>query len=617
LRAKRHLLILDNLESITGTQLAIQHTLPPEEQTALRRLLADQVGGRTLVLLGSRSGEEWLSPETFGDNVYDLPGLDPEAASTLADRILERNRVTKYRKDPDFQQLLTLLDGFPLALEVVLANLARQIPKEVLSALQAGDVSLKTGDSQEKTKNIVRCIDYSHSNLSPEAQQLLLCLAPFTSVLWQDQLENYTTYLRQQPLLAKLPFERWPEVVQEATNWGLLSPDPDIPSFLRLQPTMPYFLRSRLQAPGQAEVRGAVETAFRELYDRLSAGMYDLFQSNEPQKRQVGQLLTGLEYENLVTALDLALAAQVSIQYPYFALSRYLDTIQDQPRGLQLAEKVLDRLETYPADKLADKLGFEFVYIIGDIGRRQLLLKHYTEAERSFQKLLQLVNQLEQLDEKECSRLKAGSYHNLGIVAQEQRQFTQAQQYYQQALQLHIEFNDRYEQARTYFGLGAVADERQQWSQAQHYYQQALQLYIEFNDRYEQARTYHQLGMVAQEQRQFTQAQQYYQQALQIFIEFNDRYEQADTYHNLGIVAQEQRQWAQAREYFLQALEIYVSYQDTYTGSIALRSLAQLWQASGDASLPVAIASIVGITPAEVEEFLRRSLEDKPDQSRS
>src|SRR5207248_8867954 len=108
------------------------------------------------------------------------------------------------------------------------------------------------------------------------------------------------------------------------------------------------------------------------------AGMYDLFQSNEPQKRQVGQLLTGLEYENLVTALDLALAAQVSIQYPYFALSRYLDTIQDQPRGLQLAEKVVDRLETYPADKLADKLGFEFVYIIGDIGRRQLLLKHYT-----------------------------------------------------------------------------------------------------------------------------------------------------------------------------------------------------------------------------------------------
>jgi hypothetical protein len=74
-------------------------------------------------------------------------------------------------------------------------------------------VNLKTGDSQEKTKNIVRCIDYSHSNLSPEAQQLLLCLAPFTSVLDLVPLKQYTTQLRQQPVLAKLPFERWQEVL--------------------------------------------------------------------------------------------------------------------------------------------------------------------------------------------------------------------------------------------------------------------------------------------------------------------------------------------------------------------------------------------------------------------
>ena len=91
-----------------------------------------------------------------------------------------------------------------------------------------------------------------------------------------------------------------------------------------------------------------------------------------------------------------------------------------------------------------------------------------------------------------------------------------------------------------------VAQEQRQWAQAEQYYQQALAIYIEFNDRYEQAGTYHQLGSVAQEQRQWAQAEQYYQQALAIYIEFNDRYEQAGTYHQLGIVAQEQRQWAQA-----------------------------------------------------------------------
>jgi len=39
-----------------------------------------------------------------------------------------------------------------------------------------------------------------------------------------------------------------------------------------------------------------------------------------------------------------------------------------------------------------------------------------------------------------------------------------------------------------------VAQEQRQWAQAEEYYRQALAIYVEFNDRYEQAGTYHQLG---------------------------------------------------------------------------------------------------------------------------
>jgi hypothetical protein len=183
LRAHRHLLILDNLESITGSALSIPNTLPPAERDALRGFLAALRDGRTLVLLGSRGGEEWLAPDTFGTNAYELPGLDPEAASMLADLILERHGVTKYRARPEFPHLLRLLDGYPLPLEVVLANLARETPDSVLKALLAGDVELDRGSPQTRTESILRCIDYSHSNLSPEAQGLLVCLAPFTGVI--------------------------------------------------------------------------------------------------------------------------------------------------------------------------------------------------------------------------------------------------------------------------------------------------------------------------------------------------------------------------------------------------------------------------------------------------
>ena len=190
--------------------------------------------------------------------------------------------------------------------------------------------------------------------------------------------------------------------------------------------------------------------------------------------------------------------------------------------------------------------------------------------------------------------------------------------YYQQALAIYIEFNDRYSQAATYHQLGRVAQEQRQWAQAEQYYQQALAIYIEFNDRYSQASTYHQLGRVAQEQRQWEQAEQYYQQALEIYIEFNDRYSQAShlppvgqggagtaavgagravlptgpghlhrvqrpllaglDLPQLGRVAQEQRQWEQAEQYYQQALAIKIEFNDRFSQASTYHQLGRVAQ---------------------------------------
>lgn len=649
LRAERHLLILDNLESITGTALAIQHTLPVQEQQALRRFLIDLVGGRTLVLLGSRGTESWLAKETFSDNIHDLGGLDPEAASQLTDLILEKYNLTKYRTDNDLQHLIKLLDGFPLALEVVLANLKRQTPTEVLTALQSGSVTLNVGDTQARTENILRCIDYSHSNLSPDAQSLLVCLAPFTSVIRTDTLSRYTEQLKNQPTLVALPFERWQEVLQEAQNWGLLSIDANFPVYLHIQPTLPYFLRSRLNTSEQAEVRRAVETAFREYYDEYGSALYALLDSKEPQERQIGQVLTSLEYENLMTALNLALEAQVSILNFHRTLSNYLDTTQEQQRGLELSQAVLKCLERYPAERLATQLGPELVGVVDRIASRQLELKRYEEAKVSYEKALALWLDNKSLDTDALHKGKASIYHQLGMVAEKQRKWQDAEQSYQQALQIYNgyqdrdgqvrtyvqlgvvameqrkwkeaeenyqqalqirgEYQDRHGQAGVYHGLGRVAQDQRNWEEAELYYQQALDIYREYNDLHEQARIYHQLGMVARLQRKLKEAELYYQQALQIFIEYQDRHGQAGSYQSLGVMAREGKQWEEARGYFLQALEIFIIYKDGYHSAMALGNLALLWQASGDTTLPAAIAPILNATAEEVEAALRKMLE--------
>jgi tetratricopeptide (TPR) repeat protein len=53
----------------------------------------------------------------------------------------------------------------------------------------------------------------------------------------------------------------------------------------------------------------------------------------------------------------------------------------------------------------------------------------------------------------------------------------QAEQYYQQALALKLEFGDRYSAASTYHNLGRVAEEQAQWRQALQYFLSALGIY--------------------------------------------------------------------------------------------------------------------------------------------
>ena len=138
LRADRHLLVLDNLESITGERLAIQHSLDEPERAALQRFLQALAGGRTLVLLGSRAPEAWLAPGTFAANVHRLDGLDAEAASDLADAVLERAGARARRTETAFIDLMRLLDGYPQPLEVVLPNLKEKSAQEVHDDLQQG-----------------------------------------------------------------------------------------------------------------------------------------------------------------------------------------------------------------------------------------------------------------------------------------------------------------------------------------------------------------------------------------------------------------------------------------------------------------------------------------------
>jgi tetratricopeptide (TPR) repeat protein len=648
LKATEYVLVLDNLESVTGQQLAIQNTLDATQQQELRKFLGLLVGGKTKVVLGSRSGEEWLK-DVFKTNSYDLRGLDAAARTDLAEKILKQHvakseRIKQIRADADFQRLMKLLAGYPLAMEVVLANLKHQSPLEILTAMQVADVNLDNADGQDKTSSILKCVEYSHSNLSESAQKLLLCLAPFSSFIDRSDLPNYGEQLQKLEPFQDYDFARFDDAIQEAINWGLLSPMFEDGRLLSIQPVFPYFLQVRLNQAEEA-TREALRDGFKNHYCGLAGSYSNLLESKDAEEKQLGIIFCRLEYENLYHALQICLERQENFSI-YFCIYRYFLVTNDAQGRLKIAEEVNLAIEKYPPELIAGELGQEAMIALDYLAAAYLETKQYENARKSYEQKLEVVEALESFDARQKGLSTAKTYHQLGRVAEELWDWDEAGANYRQALAIKVEFNDRYSQASTYHQLGIVAQELRDWDEAGANYRQALAIFVEFNDRFSQASTYHQLGRVAQELREWDEARANYREALAIKVEFNDRYSQARTYHQLGIVAQQLREWEEARANYREALAICVEFNDRYsqagtyfqlgkvaeeTGNIqeainnylqdltitaefndehglgiSMRNLARFYQATQSEDLITEVAKILGVDELEVRELLRR-----------
>ncbi|WP_414550542.1 tetratricopeptide repeat protein [Anabaena sp. CCY 0017] len=619
LRGAAYAVILDNLESVTGQQLAIQNTLPEAERQQILDFIGKLVGGKTRVVLGSRSREEWLQSQTFKQNIYELQGLDKEARTELAEKILERNvaahLIDGIRQDADFEKLMKLLAGYPLAMEVVLTNLQRQSPQDILQGLQGADVNLDVV-SEDKTKSILKCVEYSHSNLSPDAQKLLLCLAPFSGFIFRGTIPQYIEQLQKLEPLNNYCFDKFDDGIQEAINWGLLSLIENNHNFLKIQPIFPYFLKTKLASVDET-IQAALEKGFKNHYIGLADNYQKLMNSKDAQERQRGILFCNWEYENLYQSLQICLRKQESIRI-YFCLYQYFNLISDNQSNLKLAEMICQNLENYPPAFIQGELGYQIAFAIARLGNCQLEAKQYQQAKCSYEKTLEIFPTLVGEEERQKQRWQATTYHDLGRVAEELREYEQARRNYQLALNLFIEYGDRYSQAGTYHQLGSVAQELRDYEQARRNYQLALNLFIEYGDRYKQANTYHQLGTVAQELRDYEQARRNYQLALNLFIEYSDRYEQAGTYHQLGRVAQELREYEEARRNYQQALNIFIEYGDRYEqastyGQLGLLAEAEENYPEARANLQTALEIFVEYQDEYNAGMIREYLDRLPD----
>ncbi|CAI7979129.1 ATP-dependent transcriptional regulator [Frankia sp. Hr75.2] len=602
LRARRHLLVVDNAESITASPASIPHALPAVEQQRLRTLLGRLRGGRTLVLIGSREAEQWLAPGTFTDNLYELPGLDPQAARDLVDRILTRHDATHYKDDPEqreaLDRIIDLLGGYPLPLTIVLPALAETTPTAVLD-------DLDTGSQEAGPVGLARlAIEASHGKLDPALQQSLLLLAPFVATApTSPLLDRYQEILTGYPAVTALGAVDLAAAVDHAVRVGLATAHPQLSNTVQLQPVLPYFLRNRIR--DHPDLAAAAADAHYQYHCELGATAQQLLTSNTAQDRTLGRTVTATVYANLQAAVTHALTTAQPVLPTLRPLEEYLDQAQQHHPRQQLLTRAIDNYPTPDTTTRQHELA-HLHHLTGIIAQAQ---RRFDDATTHLQHALDL--KLKHGDEHNA----ATTYGQLGRVAQEQRRFDDATTHYQHALDLFKKAGDEHSAALTYHNLGAVAQEQRRFDDATTHYQHALNLKLKAGDEHGAASTYHQLGTVAQEQRRFDDATTHLQHALDLLLKFGDEHSAASTYHQLGTVAQEQRRFDDATTHYQHALDLSKKTRDPRLASISAttfgRFLAEIGRYGEAVGILIYAAAswheMYGVWPPEDLGWLKRA----------
>lgn len=604
----RFTLILDNFEAITGEKLAIQNTLPESERINLKTFLQQLKNGKSFVLIGSRSSEVWLKEETFDKNHYILSGLGQGAASNFAQAIIADLYldIALLVRDFHFKRLLKLLAGSPLALKCILPNLKKKSAEQILIEMQQGLTGLNTGNSLDKTENMLACIEYAYWNMSEATQKFLLCFAPFISIIniEPEFIKDFVDEIQKTSTFKDINLDKLDVAVEEATNNGLMEKlDIGINlKIFKLLPLFSFFLKRELNKKVPS-IKEKLENDYIIYFIRTAMDFNQLMVSNNEKEQIVGLTLMELEFENLLNALNLRLERKEGILQIFEPISYFLQQKRLHNQRLNLTTMVEQKIEQYDKAILKGDLIVDYFAFLDRKANIAIELKEYQKAKRIWNNILDLLKGNENFTSN-FPILKGIIYQNLGETARRTQENSLAIEYAiksltifqkhgttnQQAqayqnlgiafLQLDsyetsigwlkeaanlFEANENYEGlGASYQNLGAAYNYLGNYNQAEYFFYKALGLYKRFNDEHGKAEIFQSLGVIFKKQEKNELAIIHYKKALRILEQFKDSHNQAEIFQNLGNIYFVENNFELAKNYYQKALSIYRNYKNDF-----------------------------------------------------
>jgi len=516
LKTQPSLLIWDNFEPVAGFPAGNEPLLNASERDTLQRFLKDLRGGQSWVLITSRREERWLD---CGYRLLELRGLREQDVEELAAKILQTAGVDRARLSSEYLELLKLLGGHPFSLRVVLPNLKKQSPQQVIDDWRQGRDTFQGAEEEGRDKSLTVSLDYSFAKLSERARQHLPFLALFSERVDADWLHAFSSNPDDEDgqtyravFGENLQMADWLGLLNEAAEAGILEHlgstiykiHPALPWYLRQRletsPPTPSSLKLRLQGEGSLSQqslvppslvgKGARGLGHREEVSELEkkllvfyAALANNYRKELISNAELASLMLRVEEPNLLQNLRLA-EQQQSWKYAQAilqALGEVYQRIGRKPEFRALRQRALSQIGIHLSQaKAKGQDVFDFWrYLRGMDANEALAVANLEQARAIYQEIL---DELTSLNDPSVNDSIAVFSHNLGMVAQEQRRYKEATAFYQKAFKIVQHFQDWRKVSSTLSQWGNLLEIQEKWAEALQIYIHALAVDLKHNE---------------------------------------------------------------------------------------------------------------------------------------
>ena len=559
------LMLWDNFEPVAGFPKGTPSVWKPEEQQELKDFLRALNGGATKVIIMSRRDEEWLG------RCYQsitLRGLNQRDAAELAGKVLDRAGINRQRLKP-YDKLLNYLQGNPLAIQVILPELTHIEPDDLLAALQTGAAELPRDDNKQgREYSLTASLEYRLGRLDKLVRHRLGVLGLFQGFVNANMLAFICNDdpAKTPELLRGLDSDAWIRILDQSAEIGLLHKVG--PGLYNIYPALPWFFHEILQTAYAEDIEW-LEQRFVTACGDLSQILQQQLETNA----ETAMTYMRLEVQNFRFAIHLGCRYRM-----WDALNRILlgmaEMLGRKSRWSESELLNLDIKREATDEQGAPLAGAEALcaslwHNLGMIAEER---REFDDAEQWYRKSLTIEEKLKN------EYGQAQTLHQLGMIAEERREFDDAEQWYRKSLTIEEKLKNEYGQAQTLHQLGMIAEERRQFDDAEQWYRKSLAIKEKLKNEYGEASTLHQLGRIAEERRQFDDAEQWYRKSLAIKEKLKDEYGQASTLHQLGMIAQKRRQFDEAEQWYRKSLAIEEKLKDEYGQASTLHQLGRIAQ---------------------------------------